>query len=305
MDDHAHTLTDSRFQDNYFRIENAIFDYPGMSHATFRVYCAIVSHAYGNTTTCFPSYTRIQAMTGCSAKTISNAIKWLEAEKFLRVTRRTNPSNPNEAMSNLYTLLPIPTIPRKVPHYPQESTPLSPGKCNKTTEEDNLRKQEDAGASEDTDALKQDKEGITDKEGIERLARALCRDQYQQKLEDVSDALRTTLYKSAAQWWHGVRSKKKGSAAGDYQIPPIRALCEQYGVTVKEFETITLDILKNGKKFDTRRFPLFRNSALFDIYAGRITQMRASHNEADLADLLEYVIDEETGRPVYKNVGDE
>ncbi|NBW17356.1 MAG: helix-turn-helix domain-containing protein, partial [Caulobacteraceae bacterium] len=105
------------------------------SDHAFRLFVLLRYHTDNQSEVAFPSYKRIQSMTGWSTKTVAKAVKELMAAGWLNRKRRFNDSN-------VYRLQkPAQSFPTESPQYfPTESTStfprkapvLSEGKTNKT-----------------------------------------------------------------------------------------------------------------------------------------------------------------------------
>jgi len=105
------------------------------SDHAFRLFVLLRYHTDNQSEVAFPSYKRIQSLTGWSTKTVAKAVKELMAAGWLNRKRRFNDSN-------VYRLQkPVQSFPPESPQYfpteststfPRKASVLSQGKTNKT-----------------------------------------------------------------------------------------------------------------------------------------------------------------------------
>lgn len=105
------------------------------SDHAFRLFVLLRYHTDNQSEVAFPSYKRIQSLTGWSTKTVAKAVKELMAAGWLNRKRRFNDSN-------VYRLQkPVQSFPSESPQYfpteststfPRKASVLSQGKTNKT-----------------------------------------------------------------------------------------------------------------------------------------------------------------------------
>lgn len=106
-----------------FFVDNAIIRVYGniLGPIGIAVYSALVMHADIDDQTCFPAHKTIAREIGASESSVIRKLKLLRDQELITWKRRPHPANNNGQISNLYTLLKLPTL------APTSSPPDPPG----------------------------------------------------------------------------------------------------------------------------------------------------------------------------------
>ncbi|EJP83809.1 helix-turn-helix domain-containing protein [Bacillus cereus] len=95
----------------FFMIDNEVIDNGELDVYAFKTYAVIVRHANIKTKSAFPSLNTLTKKVGCGKKKIIECIKTLVEKGYISKTLRKDGKGEN--LSNLYHLLPTPSISQK------------------------------------------------------------------------------------------------------------------------------------------------------------------------------------------------